>query len=55
MSLTPEGELYLEHARRILGEIDDMEQLLGVVQGHAEGPAAGERDARASAAATSRR
>jgi LysR family transcriptional activator of dmlA len=30
MSLTPEGELYLEHARRILSEIDDMEQLLGV-------------------------
>lgn len=30
MSLTPEGEIYLEHARRILGEIDDMEQLLGV-------------------------
>jgi len=30
MSLTPEGELYLEHARRILTEIDDMEQLLGV-------------------------
>ncbi len=30
MSLTPEGELYLEHARRILGDIDDMEQLLGV-------------------------
>jgi len=30
MSLTPEGELYLEHARRILGEIDDMEALLGV-------------------------
>jgi DNA-binding transcriptional LysR family regulator len=29
MSLTPEGELYLEHARRILGEIDDMAQLLG--------------------------
>lgn len=29
MSLTPEGELYLEHARRILGEIDDLEQLLG--------------------------
>ena len=29
MSLTPEGELYLEHARRILGEIDDMEELLG--------------------------
>ena len=29
MSLTPEGELYLEHARRILGDIDDLEQLLG--------------------------
>jgi DNA-binding transcriptional LysR family regulator len=30
MSLTPEGELYLQHARRILADIDDMEQLLGV-------------------------
>src|SRR5689334_13951968 len=30
MSLTPEGELYVEHARRILGEIEDMEELLGV-------------------------
>jgi len=30
MSLTHEGELYLEHARRILGEIDEMEQMLGV-------------------------
>jgi LysR family transcriptional activator of dmlA len=29
MSLTPEGELYLQHARRILSEIDDLEQLLG--------------------------
>ena len=29
MSLTPEGELYLEHARRILGEIDGMEEVLG--------------------------
>ncbi len=29
MSLTPEGELYLNHARRILSEIDDMAQLLG--------------------------
>lgn len=29
MSLTPEGEAYLERARRILAEIDDMEQLLG--------------------------
>jgi LysR family transcriptional regulator, transcriptional activator for dmlA len=30
MSLTPEGELYLENARRILGEIDGMSDLLGV-------------------------
>ncbi|OUM03965.1 LysR substrate-binding domain-containing protein [Variovorax sp. JS1663] len=30
MSLTPEGELYLENARRILGEIDGMAQVLGV-------------------------
>src|SRR3954447_26756714 len=30
MSLTPEGELYLENARRILGEIDAMEEVLGV-------------------------
>ena len=30
MSLTPEGELYLEHARRILGEIDDMQEVLGL-------------------------
>ncbi len=30
MGLTPEGEVYLEHARRILGEIDDMEERLGV-------------------------
>ena len=29
MSLTPEGEIYLEHARRILGEIDGMEEVLG--------------------------
>jgi DNA-binding transcriptional LysR family regulator len=29
MSLTPEGEVYLEHARRILGAIDDLEQALG--------------------------
>ena len=27
-SLTPEGELYLGHARRILADIDDLEQLL---------------------------
>jgi len=30
MSLTAEGELYLERARTILGEIDDMEQMLGL-------------------------
>jgi len=29
MSLTTEGELFLEHARRILSDIDDMEALLG--------------------------
>jgi DNA-binding transcriptional LysR family regulator len=29
MSLTPEGELYLKHARRILGEIDNLAELLG--------------------------
>ncbi len=32
MSMTPEGELYLEHARRILGEIDDLRQLLGTAR-----------------------
>ena len=30
MALTPEGELYLAHARGILGAIDEMEQRLGV-------------------------
>lgn len=29
MSMTPEGDLYLEHARRILAEIDELGQLLG--------------------------
>lgn len=28
MSLTPEGEVYLEHARKILGEIEEMEHIL---------------------------
>ncbi|MGK6307349.1 LysR family transcriptional regulator [Variovorax sp. DT-64] len=28
LSLTPEGEVFLEHARRILGELDDLDQLL---------------------------
>jgi LysR family transcriptional regulator, transcriptional activator for dmlA len=32
MSLTAEGELYLERARAILGEIDDMEQVLGLAK-----------------------
>jgi LysR family transcriptional regulator, transcriptional activator for dmlA len=30
MSLTVEGELYLEHARRILGDLDDLEEMLGL-------------------------
>jgi LysR family transcriptional activator of dmlA len=29
MSLTPEGEFYLAHARRILADMDDLAQLLG--------------------------
>src|ERR1700710_1112882 len=29
MSLTPEGEIYVERARHILGEMDDLAQLLG--------------------------
>ena len=37
MSLTPEGELYLMHARRILSEIDEMEQLLGSAKGQPTG------------------
>ena len=37
MSLTPEGDLYLENARRILGEIDGMEELLGVAKATPKG------------------
>jgi LysR family transcriptional activator of dmlA len=37
MSLTPEGELYVASARRILGEIDDMAQQLGGAKGEAQG------------------
>ncbi|HQC94501.1 MAG TPA: LysR substrate-binding domain-containing protein [Aquabacterium sp.] len=37
MSLTPEGELYLDHARRILAEIDDLGQLLGAAKGRPTG------------------
>lgn len=32
ISLTHEGEVYLEHARRILADIDDMERLVGGAQ-----------------------
>ena len=37
MSLTPEGELYLESARRILSEIDGMEEQLGVAKATPKG------------------
>ncbi len=37
MSLTQEGELYLGHARRILGEIDEMAQQLGVSKATPQG------------------
>lgn len=37
MSLTPEGEVFLEHARRIMGEIDDLDQLLTSAKGQPSG------------------
>jgi LysR family transcriptional regulator, transcriptional activator for dmlA len=37
MGLTPEGELVLSHARRILGEIDDLQHLLGASKGQPQG------------------
>jgi LysR family transcriptional regulator, transcriptional activator for dmlA len=37
MSLNPEGETLLEHARRILGEMEDLENLLGKSQASASG------------------
>ena len=37
MSLTPEGEVLYEHARRILGEIDDLDQLLSKSKGTPQG------------------
>lgn len=37
MSLTPEGELVLEHARRILAELDDLSRLLGAAKGRPQG------------------
>jgi DNA-binding transcriptional LysR family regulator len=37
MSLTPDGEVLFEHARRILGEIADLDQLLGAAKGQPKG------------------
>ena len=37
MGLTPEGELYLEHARRILAEVDEMARQLGASRGTPQG------------------
>ncbi|TLD45809.1 MAG: HTH-type transcriptional regulator DmlR [Accumulibacter sp.] len=37
MSLTPEGEVFLEHARRILSDIDDLNQLLTKSNGTPKG------------------
>lgn len=37
MSLTPEGEVFLEHARRILADIDDLDQLLTTSKGTPNG------------------
>ncbi|SEB23629.1 LysR substrate-binding domain-containing protein [Variovorax sp. YR216] len=37
MGLTPEGEIYLEHARRILSSIDEMEQALGSTKANPSG------------------
>jgi LysR family transcriptional activator of dmlA len=37
MSLTPEGEIYVEHARRILAEIDGMGELLGLAKATPQG------------------
>ena len=37
MSLTPEGEVFVEHARRILGDIDDLDQLLTKSKGTPKG------------------
>lgn len=37
MSLTPEGEVFLEHARRILGDIADLDQLLTRSKGTPKG------------------
>jgi DNA-binding transcriptional LysR family regulator len=54
MSLTLEGEMYLETARRVLGEIDDMAELLGVAKATPRG-LLGSTPRWGSGAATSRR
>lgn len=38
VGLTPEGETYLQHARRILADIDDMEQLVSSAVAAPQGP-----------------
>lgn len=37
MSLTPEGEVFLEHARRILADISELNQLLSASKGQPQG------------------
>jgi LysR family transcriptional activator of dmlA len=37
MSLTPDGDVFLEHARRILADIDDLDQLLSKAKGSPKG------------------
>ena len=37
MSLTPDGDIVFEHARRILGEIADLDQLLSTAKGQPRG------------------
>jgi DNA-binding transcriptional LysR family regulator len=37
MSLTPEGEIYLEHAKRILSNIEEMDQALGSTKANPSG------------------
>jgi LysR family transcriptional activator of dmlA len=43
IGLTPEGEVYLEHARRILADIGDMEQLVSNSVAAPQRPATCER------------
>lgn len=37
MGLTPEGEVYLAHARRVVGEVDALEQALGLARAVPQG------------------